>query len=398
MNKWLTLSSKGAAVALLSIYGNSVLAAPTAEAGAVPVSNISHEELVEMVQNQQELIDSLSTTPTQASASTTTIGGYGELHLNKLSNDGPKGDKDEIDLHRVVLFVGHEFSDTVRFYSEIEWEHSIAGDGKNGETEIEQAYIEFDVLSQSSVKGGVFLIPVGMINETHEPDTFYGVERNPVEKNIIPATWWEGGALFHSEVAPGVSIDVAAHSGLYIDVASGDYKIRDGRQKVSKAKADAFAYTGRVAYRGVPGLELASTLQYQSDLAQDTHAKEIPAVLVELHANYQQGPLGLKALYATWLISDEIEAASGKAGSSEQSGLLLEGSWRFMPEVGIFARYNVWDNTADSSSDSEYSQADFGVNYWPHANVVVKMDYQIQDAPAEKDEYKGFNFGVGYSF
>ena len=397
MNKWLTLSSKGAAAAALSICANSALAAPTQDSGATPVTTISHEELVEIVQQQQELIESLSTTPAQASASSTTFGGYGELHLNKLSNDGPKGDKDELDLHRVVLFVGHEFNDSVRFYSEIEWEHGIAGDGKKGETEIEQAYIEFDILAQSAIKAGVFLVPVGIINETHEPDTFYGVERNPVEKNIIPATWWEGGALFNSEVSPGLSIDAAIHSGLYLDVASGKYKVRDGRQKVSKAKADALAYTGRIAYRGIPGLELAGTVQYQSDMAQDTYQDKIPAILVEMHANYQQGPLGLKALYATWAIDDKIEAASGKAGSDDQTGYLLEASWKFIPEVGAFVRYNVWDNTAGSSVDSEYAQIDFGINYWPHPNVVVKADYQIQDAPGA-NEYDGFNLGIGYSF
>ncbi|MBV1915749.1 MAG: hypothetical protein KUG72_10215 [Pseudomonadales bacterium] len=398
MNKWLTLSSKGAAAAALSICANSALAAPAQDSSATPVATISHEELVEIVQQQQELIESLSTAPAQASASSTTLGGYGELHLNNLSNDGPKGDKDSIDLHRVVLFIGHEFNEKIRFYSEIEWEHDIAGEGKPGETEVEQAYVEFDILSQSSIKGGVFLMPVGMINETHEPDTFYGVERNPVEKNIIPATWWEGGALFNSEVAPGVSIDAAITSGLYLDVANGKYKVRDGRQKVGKAKSDALAYTGRVAYRGVPGLELAGTLQYQTDMAQDTYTDKIPAILVEVHANYQQGPLGLKALYASWAIDDKIEAASGKAGSNEQTGFLAEASWKFIPEVGVFVRYNIWDNTAGASSDSEYNQIDFGVNYWPHPQVVVKADYQIQDAPAGKDEYEGFNLGIGYSF
>ena len=43
------------------------------------------------------------------------------------------------------------------------------------------------------MKAGLFLIPVGILNQTHEPDTFYGVERNNVEKNIIPTTCGEGG-------------------------------------------------------------------------------------------------------------------------------------------------------------------------------------------------------------
>ena len=153
-----------------------------------------------------------------------------------------------------------------------------------------------------------------------------------------------------------------------------------------------------MVYRGIPGLELGGTLQLQSDLAQDTYSGTIPAMLIELHANYQKGPLGMKALYAGWDIDEAIESASGSAGSSEQAGYLLEGSWKFMSEIGAFVRYSVWDNQAASSNDSEYQQTDIGLNYWPHQNVVVKVDYQTQDVPAGKDEYNGFNLGVGWSF
>ena len=168
----------------------------------------------------------------------TSIGGYGELHYNNLDNKKEGGsDKKEMDLHRFVLFFGHEFSDNLRFFSEFEIEHDIAGDGKNGEVEVEQAYVEYDFNENHSGKAGVFLMPFGIINETHEPPTFYGTERNPVEKNIIPATWWEGGLSLSSHFENGVSTDVSLTSGLYL-TAGKDFKIRNGRQKVSEAKAD----------------------------------------------------------------------------------------------------------------------------------------------------------------
>ena len=81
----------------------------------------------------------------------TTIGGYGELHYNNLRNDGPKGNKDEIDFHRFVLFINHEFNDKMRFVSELELEHSLAGDGAPGEVELEQAYIQYDLTQKTSV-------------------------------------------------------------------------------------------------------------------------------------------------------------------------------------------------------------------------------------------------------
>jgi hypothetical protein len=330
----------------------------------------------------------------------TTMGGYGELHYNSLENqlDGGKSDKDEIDLHRFVLYFGHQFTDELRFYSEFEVEHAISGDGKVGEVEIEQAFIEWDYADNHRAKGGVFLVPVGLINETHEPNTFYGVERNLVEKNIIPTTWWEGGVALTGEIAPGLSYDTAATSGLFLD--DGEYKIRDGRQKTGKAKADDFAYTGRIKYTAIPGLDLAATLQYQSDLLQSemhsSGAADVDALLFEAHAAYQAGPFALRALYANWDIDEALDLT--KAGASEQTGWFVEPSYKLTDNLGVFVRYSQWDNQAADSGDTEYAQTDIGLNYWLHENVVLKFDYQIQDAPAGKDEVDGFNLGIGWSY
>ncbi|EGG99993.1 hypothetical protein imdm_260 [gamma proteobacterium IMCC2047] len=327
----------------------------------------------------------------------TSFGGYGELHYNNLDDQNGSSDKDEIDLHRFVLFFGHEFTDDVRFFSEFEIEHSLAGDDKPGEVEVEQAYVEWDYAENHSAKAGVFLVPVGILNETHEPDTFYGTERNPVEKNIIPSTWWEGGISSSGEIAEGWSYDVALHSGLKIDVAGGDFKVRDGRQKVAKADADNGAATARIKYTGIEGLELAATVQHQTDVAQSDFTSSVDANLFEAHATYQNGPFQLRALYAMWDLDSAIEAAG--AGADEQEGFYIEPSYKLTEKLGIFARYNEWDNQAgDSSVDSEYEQIDIGLNYWLTPTVVLKADYQDQDAPAGKKELDGLNLGVGWSF
>merc|ERR1712166_839784 len=110
-------------------------------------------------------------------------------------------------------------------------------------------------------------MPVGIINETHEPDSFYGTERNPVEKNIIPATWWEAGLMFSGDLAPGLRYDVAVTSGLDVSKkgTKSSFKIRDGRQKVAKAQANDLAYTGRIKWTAMPGVTLAATMQYQEN-------------------------------------------------------------------------------------------------------------------------------------
>ena len=302
--------------------------------------------------------------------------------------------------------VNHEYNDKLRFVSELELEHSIAGEGKAGEIELEQAYIQYDVTDSTSVSAGLFIIPVGIMNETHEPPTFYGVERNPVEKNIVPATWWEGGAMITTEITDGLTLDLAGHSGL--KATTGKFKPRDGRQKVGSAKAKTGALTTRLKYTAIPGLELAGTINYQEDYGQELLDNVGSATLYEAHAVYNYDQFSLRALGAWWDIDG---SAVENVQNDLQYGFYIEPSFRFNmagEDIGIFARYNQWDNAAgdDRSSitgvlakDTEIEQIDIGVNWWIDKDVVVKVDYQDQSVGnGTSAELDGINVGVGYQF
>ncbi len=322
----------------------------------------------------------------------TTIGGYGELHYNNLeqtTTSGTKSDKKEFDFHRFVLEFGHDFNDHIRFFSELELEHAYIEDtdgteGISGEVELEQAYIEMDIDDTSSFKAGVFLVPVGILNETHEPTVFYGVERNLVEKDIIPSTWWEAGIMYSAHMSNGVSYDLALHSGL----SAADENIRSGRQKASEAEGESIAYTARVKYTGITGLEIAGTVQIQDDLSQGVNAQAIGATLLETHAIYTTGPLKFSALYAQWELDD-----AAPDNKEEQSGLLLEASYKVTEKLGAFVRQSDWSTTVNEDK----SQTVVGFNYWPHEDVVFKFDYQTEDHD-NATESDGFNLGLGYQF
>lgn len=347
---------------------------------------VSDEEFQALQEKFNQLVDQVETNNNSGSSNSTSVGGYGELHYNNLSSD-LKDDKRELDLHRVVLFVNHEFNDDVRLFSEFEIEHAIAGEGQVGAVEVEQAYVQIDLNDNMKVNAGVFLIPVGILNETHEPPTFYGVERNPVEKNIIPATWWEGGAMLSGNSASGMSYDIALHSGLEVDAA--DIKIRSGRQKTGEAKARNLAATARIKYTGISGLELAGTLQIQDDITQNSTDGVDGATLIEAHARYNVSNVTLTALYANWAIDgDDAEAA----GKDSQDGGYIEASYKVSSKFGVFVRQNAWSNE-DAKNES---QTDVGFNYWPHEDVVVKFDYQAQNDDAGNED--GFNLGLGYQF
>lgn len=370
----------------------------------------STEEMWEIIQQQQAEIQRLKqqvkqtdqkvemtadavekTSSSSASASgwaaKTKIGGYGEHHFNHIDNKD-----DKVDAHRFVAYISHQYTDKVKFFSEIELEHSLAGDGKPGEVELEQAYIQYDYAQNHNLIAGQFLIPVGFLNETHEPETFYGTERNPVEKNIIPATWWETGAMLTGEIAPGFSYNAGLHSGLKADDGG---KIRSGRQKSAKATAEDLAFTGRLKYTGIKGLELAATLQQQQDITQGNGIGSGEATLIALNAAYQYDGLSLRALWSSWDIDGDTFEANGR---DEQTGWYIEAGYRFANNLGIFVRQNEWDNEAGNSDDTEYAQTDFGLNYWLVDNVVFKLDYSDIDAPEGKEDYDALNLGVGWSF
>lgn len=326
--------------------------------------------------------------------SKTQIAGYGELHYNNVSSDS--GDSQEIDFHRFVLFFGHEYSDRVRFFSELELEHSLAGDGKPGEIELEQAYVEYSLTDNVHARTGLFLLPLGIMNEAHEPSTFYGVERNTIENIILPSTWWEAGVGVRGNLANGLSWDAGVHSGLAMPTeGSNAFRVRSGRQKVAKAKASDMATTLRLKYTGLPGLELAASYQYQSDPSQIAGDGLDSGQLFTAHAMYQRERFGLRALYGAWKFDGvAVEAAD----ADEQYGWYIEPSFRASDSWGFYARYEDVDAARDQD---KFTQSEVGFNYWPIENVVLKMDYRSREftLPDMSDaDFDAIDLGFGYRF
>ena len=379
----------------------------------VSVNEVKTEETAEEVESAAEAFETAQTSSSGSSwADRTSIGGYGELHYNNLNdnNDTVSGDnsRDRVDFHRFVLYFGHEFNENIRFFSELELEHSIAGDGQNGEIELEQAWIEMDISDSHRFRAGVDILPIGIMNVTHEPNTFYGVERNKVETEIIPATWWEAGLGFNGEIAPGWNYDIVAHGGLLSPTTgSSTLRPRSGRSKVSNADDQDIAFTGRVRYTGFPGLEVGLSGQYQSDMTGTADSFDVDATLFEGHVDYKHtSGFGLRALYSRW----DIDAPSGITYTQNNiDGWYVEPAYRFKApsfipgEIGVFTRYAEWDARGQGNVPDgtyvQYESWNVGANWWPHPNVAFKFDYQNESGDNRAAViHDGFNLGLGYQF
>ena len=372
-------------------------------------SQQGQKALEEKIETQQKQINALAEREQKPSKlDKVSIGGYGEMHYNNLDAEDRANDLDELDFHRFVLFFGYDFTENLRFYSELEVEHSfVEGDDSPGAVELEQAYVQYDFNSSTSILGGQFLTPVGILNETHEPTTFYGVERNDVENIIIPTTYRVGGAQVTHRFGEGFQVDLSVHEGLLIDSTDPNdaFRVRDGRQSTGEAIARDPAYTLRVKYSGIPGVELGGAVQYETDASQVNNDALESGLLWEVHSVINRGIFGFRALYAEWNfdINNEIALANGISAAQiargeDQTGWYVEPSVKPFEKVGFYTRY---EDVEGARTEDVFDQWEFGLNYWPHPDVVLKFDYRFRDLnlPSERGrDFDGFDLGIGYQF
>src|SRR5689334_4991064 len=191
-----------------------------------------------------------------ASSTTGPISGYMDFHFNKAEAEGGV-----LDFHRFVLIVNHSFSPRIRFVAELELEHAfVEGLEEAGEVELEQAYVDFLLTRSFNVRAGMLLVPMGIINERHEPPVFQGVERPFVDTVIIPTTWFDAGAGVHGEIGRGLRYRAYVMAPLNAVKFSADEGFREGIQKGSRSNVRNAALAARTEYIGFPNLTIGASV------------------------------------------------------------------------------------------------------------------------------------------
>ena len=171
------------------------------------------------------------------------FGGYGELTYN-----APAGRPSIVDLRRFVLFFGHDFSEKIRFYSEVEIEHAISSAEDQGEVEIEQAYLDGLLSKKLNLRGGLILMPVGIVNVYHEPPSFNGVDRPDLDQFVIPSTWREAGVGIFGEIAEGLRYQLYGVTGFNANGFSAESALREGHQEAQLAYGGDVGGVARLDY------------------------------------------------------------------------------------------------------------------------------------------------------
>lgn len=344
----------------------------------------------------------------------TLLSGYMEFHYNK-----PQFEDGQIDFHRFVLLVTHKYSDHIRFVGELEVAHAfVEGFEEAGELELEQAYIDFLLSRRLNIRAGMMLMPMGIINERHEPPVFYGVERPLLDTVILPTTWFEVGAGLHGELGRGWRYRAFLTAPLNAARFSAEEGLRDGRQKGSRSNLGTIAATGRVEYVGIRGLTAGAGAWTGKSGFEFRPRFDVPVHVLEADARYARDRLELRAQAAqvsignTHDLNDAVGRTIGVGPNIAKTmrGAYLEAGYRVVSgarygDVGAFVRYeNVDTQFRMAEGFLPLKQFDrdawvVGATYWPDPDIAFKVDYTVlRSRSTSIAAPNSFNVGLGWWF
>lgn len=349
------------------------------------------------------------------------IGGYGEIHYNQQVS-GQTRYNGKMDVHRMVMFFGYQFNDKTSFVTELEFEHVK-------EVYVEQAFLNYNVRPNTALRAGLMLIPMGIVNEYHEPTTYNGVERPSLDKYIVPTTWREIGFGINGRLANApLKYQMYIMNGFNgFDGSTklrGKDGLRKGRQKGAESTFTSPSLSAKVDYYGIKGLNIGLSgyfgktqssafngLDKDDDLAENyADSTRIGVSMIGLDLRYKFDALRLKGQYIHSFLSNTDEynnVADGADLGEQMMGYYIEAGYDLLhgKEQALipFVRYENYNTQHKMASgytaNKAYDRQDLfvGLSYHLAKGAVVKFDYQnSKDGNDVKTHF--LNFGVGVWF
>ena len=353
--------------------------------------------------------------PAATTEPATGLTSYGEINYQRPT----KASQNAVaDMRRFVLGFQHRFDDKTKVVAELEVEHGVSSASDPGEVAVEQAFVERQITPNLALRAGLFLMPVGLLNENHEPNAFYGVERNFVETAIIPSTWREGGVQLVGNFDNGLTVQGGITTSF--DLTKWEASSAEGKesplgsihQEMALAKSHDLAAFGALNWRGVPGLLVGGSL-FTGNATQGQAVAKARVTLWDVHARWTPGRWDFSTLYTRGSISNTAGLNAALVGNPTLipktfDGYYMQGAYKLWSHqdyaLSPFVRWEQF-NTAASYADlgpgltpaaaRAESVATMGVNFQFSPGIVVKADYQrFRDNTA----LNRFDLGLGWSF
>ena len=327
------------------------------------------------------------------------LGGYGEFlyqHFANSKHDGTtSGISDQITMMRAVLYTGYKFDENWLLNTELEVENGTTENNK-GSVSIEFAYLDRLISPAFNARLGLLLLPMGLINELHEPTVYLGTQRPDVETVLIPATWADDGFGFFGDLGQ-VSYKQYFVAGLD---ASGftDAGIREGRTGGAKTDASHWASVTRLDYTGIAGLLTGVSAYIGNASAEKPAAKgggmKVPIGIYDFHVDWHHRGLQLRTVgvYSTLGKIGDLNNGRNLVGSQSvgdsQRGIYFEGGYDVLAggtstqALIPFLRWEYYDTQASVPQGFVRNDANLvrlltaGVNYKPIDQIVLKADFR----------------------
>ncbi len=306
------------------------------------------------------------------SKSPLSIGGYGEMYYSSSQKAGS-----ETQIKRFITYFGYKFSDNIILNSELEYEGGgvkATSTGATGDTvAVEFMYLDFIGNKNFNARLGNFLLPMGLMNEQHEPTLFTTIQRPNTAKYVIPTTWNTSGAMVYGEIADGIEYKASIITALQI-TDTGDKWVRNGRGSGRLVKNPDAAGQVRVDYTGTSGLLIGASSYFSKDL-----------FMFDVHLDYK---IGNARVYGTYAQNKRVDTNASQQVTANYGGFLnasynvasLLGTDKKTPLFVQYERYNPQSEVSNGGTAGDATtDVTLGINFFPHEQVVLKAEYVISD-------------------
>ena len=361
----------------------------------------------------------------------TVLGSYGQFNLEYVGEKLTGPMQGIANLKRLVLFVSHHFTDSVRGYVEFEWENAVACASCSGAAEVEQAFVDWELCPHLNLRSGVILVPFGIINQWHEPPVFNGVNRPNVETLIIPTTWRELGIGITGRVAETWRYE--AYLMTTPDVTRlGAQGLRRATTEASLTPANTFMLAGRLEAEPLLGWVVGASL-LAGDLRDGSRVfasenkplgAHVPLIGAGIDARWRRNGVEARVLYASfWLpnagaLMQADGADGGPLFNPDVTGAIPTRMFGTYAELGYdllrlfkdspqqlvpFGRIEYYDTQAAVPQGFTANRAlatleyTVGISYRPMQQLVFKGDTQLASHRRGPPQAR-LNLGLGYMF
>lgn len=375
---------------------------------------------------------------TTAHKSRLTIGGYGEAvyshhfysdnvfrysHADRYKDAPGYG---RVDIPHAVIMLGYDFGRGWSVGTEIEFEHGGVEAAveketeetgefeqeieRGGEVALERFWVQKSFGKHLNIRAGHIVVPVGMTNNNHTPNMFFGVYRPEGENTIMPCTWHETGVSvwgragtfrYEVQLLPSLNSNLFNDAGWVHNGSASPYEFRPANGISSAARVDWTGIDGlRLSLSGYVGNSFSNdiTTTVYSETSRYYGAKGTVIIgafdfayrnrWLTVRGNADYGHLGDAAL-----ISSRNKNQTTMTGNPYPHTTVGEFAWDAGIEAGVnllawgnsrgklylFGRYDHYDSfvPAEGLADVEWAErqcVSAGINYCPLPEIAIKAE------------------------